>query len=243
MSQLDDVLAEVSQLLKRANAPGRAESPLTSLLKHPIVITVIGSVLVAIGSNWVTKRFQLRDKQSDAVAALESEMPKQLALTNHMARVLSVLEAEGCSDDKDKKLVSPFVIGLTGKTCGEAEAEYLNYYNTYLKEPPKSSLARMRALFESSAVDEGSKKLSLLLTILSNTNQDSCIVPVFEQSNSIFEDLVDAAVKEIEGTPVSQDPQSYKVAKALESCDEIWLCQLPVVANDPEMKVRCEKEK
>ena len=135
MSTTEEVLTQVSKLLERISSPQEKGTTIGAFLKSPIVITVVGSLLVTAGTNWVTKQFQLRDKQSDAVAALEAEIPRELALTTHLAMVSSVLEEEKCNENPDKKLPSPLVMGLTGKSCKEAEVEYLKYYSLFRKRP------------------------------------------------------------------------------------------------------------
>ena len=183
MATTNEVLAQVAELLNRLNKPEKKGGTIGAFLKPPIVVTVVGSVLIAAGSNFVTKEFQLRDKQSDAVATLESEIPPELARTTHLAMLLSVLESEGCSDKPDKKLEFPFIFGLTGKSCKDGEAEFLKYHTLYLEHPPGSSLVRVRALFSSPAVDEGAKKLGALIGVLSVTAEDREVAALFWTRN------------------------------------------------------------
>jgi len=239
MATTDEVLVQVSELLNRLNKPEKKGGTIGAFLKHPIVVTVVGSVLIAGGSNWVTKEFQLRDKQSDAVATLESEIPREVALTTHLAMVLSVLESEDCNSKPDKKLESPFVVGLTGKSCKDAEAVYLKYYTLFLEHPPGSSLVRVRALFSSPAVDEGAKKLGALIGLLSVTAENRCIVHVAKQAGGIYEELVDLAIQEIDGDKVRDTPNVFNLADLATHCKAEDLCRVPAITKDPTVKVGC----
>lgn len=239
MAIADEVLAQVSELLVRLNKTEKRGSIIGAFLKHPIVVTVVGSVLITYGSNFVTKEFQLRDKQSDAVATLESEVPQELASTTHLAMISSVLESEGCSSQPNKKLKSPLVFGLTGKSCREAEAEYLKYYTISLQHPPGSSLARIRALFSSPAVDEGAKKLGALLGLLSVTADDNCIVHVANQAGGAYEELVDLTIQEIDGDKVRDTPAIFNLANLAKQCKTEDLCRVPAISKDPTVKVAC----
>lgn len=239
MAIKDEVLAQVSELLNRLNQAEKKAGVMAALLKHPIVVTVVGCVLIAVGSNWVTTEFQLPDKQSNAVAILKAEFPRELALTTHLAMVLSVLEAEGCDKHPNKKLEDPFAIGLTGKSCNDAEAEYLKYYTLFLEHPQGSSLVRVRALFSSPAVDEGAKKLGALIGLLSVTSENRCIVPVAEQAGQAYMELVDLAIQEIDGHSVRDTPNVFNLANLATQCKAADLCRVPAITKDPTVKVSC----
>jgi len=239
MATVDDVLNQVSDLLARLNHSEAKISPFGAFLKNPKVITFIGSIMVAIGSNWVTKQFQLRDKQSDAVAALESEIPRELAVTTHLAMVLSVLEEQKCDENPDKVLSHPFVLGLTGKSCKAAEAEYLKYFSMLLEKPPGSSLVKVRALFASPAVDDGAQKLGALVGVLSVTAKPACIIQVGRQSRAAYDELVDLAIKEIDGTKVGKTPDVFNLSGLINQCAEEDLCRAPGLPKDFSSKLKC----
>lgn len=84
MTTKDKVLAQVSDLLECLNKPKAKGNNIAGFFKHPFILTVVGSLLITAGSNEVTKRFQIRDKQSDAVATLESEIPMELSITTYL---------------------------------------------------------------------------------------------------------------------------------------------------------------
>jgi len=239
MATVDDVLNQVSDLLDRLNRSEAKNSLIGAFLKNPIAITVIGSIMVTVGSNWVTKQFQLRDKQSDAVAALESEIPRELAVTTHLAMVLSVLEEQKCDENPDKVLSTPFVLGLTGKSCKDAEAEYLKYFSMLLEKPPGSSLVKVRALFASPAVDDGAQKLGALVGVLSVTSKPSCIVQVSRQARAAYDELVNLTIKEIDGTKVVKTPEAFNLSGLINLCGEEDLCRAPGLPKDLSSKLKC----
>jgi len=241
MATVDDVLKQVSNLLDRLSRPEvNKPSPLGAFFKNPITITVIGSLMVTAGSNWVTKQFQLRDKQSSAVAALESEFPRELAITTHLAMIKSVLEEEKCDENPNKALSHPFVLGLTGKSCKEAEAEYLKYFSLLLEKPAGSSLVKVRALFESPAVDDGAKKLGALIGVLSATAKPACIIDVSEQAEAAYDELVDLAIKEIDGTKVCKTPDVFDLSGLIGKCGEEDLCRARGLPKDISSKLKCK---
>jgi len=55
MATTDEVLEKLVDVLFRITRPPEKESFFKYLLKHPIVVTAVGSLLVAYGTNWVTK--------------------------------------------------------------------------------------------------------------------------------------------------------------------------------------------
>lgn len=241
MATVDDVLTQVLELLARLNRPDASKtSPLGAFLKNPITITVIGSIMVTAGSNWVTKQFQLRDKQSDAVAALESEVPRELAVTTHLAMIKSVLEEEKCDENPNKALAHPFVLGLTGKSCKEAEAEYLKYFSLLLEKPPGSSLVKARALFESPAVDDGAQKLGALIGVLSATAKPACIIHVSTQAGAAYDELVDLTIHEIDGTKISKTPEVFDLSGLIGQCGEEDLCHARGLPKGMSSKLRCK---
>lgn len=239
MATTDDVLTQVSELLARLNGPEKKAGAISEFLKHPIVITVVGSILIAYGSNFVTKEFQLRDKQSEAVAALESAIPREIALTTQLAMISSVLEEQQCSENPGKKLLNPLVFGLTGKSCKEAEVEYLKFYALSLEHPPGSSLVKVRALFASPAVDEGAKKLGALIGLLSVTAQSSCIVQVARQADQAYGELVDLSIQEIDGSKVNKLPDIFRLTDLPAHCRLEDLCRIAAIAKDPSLKLKC----
>ncbi len=239
MTTKDKVLAQVSDLLECLNKPKAKGNNIAGFFKHPFILTVVGSLLITAGSNEVTKRFQIRDKQSDAVATLESEIPMELSITTYLAMILSVLESEGCSSKPDKKLESAFVIGLTGKSCKDAEAEYQKYYMLTLEHPTGSSLVRVRALFLSPVVDEGAVKLSTLIKLLSFTPDNKCIDHVSEQARGIYGELVDFAIQEIDGKEVRDTPNIFNLTDLISYCPARDLCRVPSITKDTTIKVHC----
>ncbi len=239
MDTPNEMYQELTKLLKRLNEPAAETNSISSLLKHPIVVTTITSLLVLVGSNMIAKAFQLRDKQSDAIAALEKEMPKALNNAAKLAVIRSVLEEERCADNSKKKLKFPYVIGLTDKTCGEAEAEFDAHYKTMLEKPPSPPLARVRALFKSKAIDQGAKKLSVLMDVLSNSGESFCIVAVEDQAQDAYDALIDLALKEIDGTKTDVVPAVFNVTKSLSQCTLAPLCGIPSVREDSDMKAHC----
>lgn len=244
MATTDEVLEKLVDVLSRITRPPEKESFFKYLLKHPIVVTAVGSLLVAYGTNWVTKQFQLRDKQADSIATLESEMPTELSLTYRLAQIASVLKDERCeANNKDKKLKYPLIIGLTGKTCGEAEADFNEYYKTYIQQPPSPSLARMRAIFTSVAVDEGARKLSILVAVLGSTTEFACVANVYAQAQNAYVKLLDVALQEIDGSPVTDVPPEFTLSTSLSHCTTTPVCDIPAVAADPDMKERCSPKK
>jgi len=239
MATTDEVLNQVSELLARLNCTEAKSSPIGAFLKNPIAITVIGSIMVTAGSNWVTKQFQLRDKQSDAIATLESEIPRELSVTTHLAMVLSVLEEQKCEENPNKRLSYPFVLGLTGKSCKEAEAEYLKYYSMLLEKPPGSSLVKVRALFESPAVDDGAQKLGALIGVLSVTSKPSCVIHVSGQARAAYDELVNLTIKEIDGTKVGKTPDVFDLSGLINQCGVEDLCRAPGITKDMTSKLKC----
>lgn len=239
MAISDEVLAQINQLLNRLNAPEKKGITFSGIFRHPIVITVVGSALIAYASNFITKEFQLRDKQSNAVATLQSEFPRELALTTYLATILSVLEAQGCENEPNKKLVNPYVLGLTGKTCKDAEAEYLKYYKLFLEHPQGSSLVQLRALFSSPAVDDGATKLGALVGVLSVTSNDQCIAYAQDQANQAYEELVDLTIQEIDGKVVKKTPSVFELTDLPKHCLATDLCRVPAITKDHSVKVKC----
>jgi len=241
MTTVNHVLTEVSKLLDRLNHPDSKARSLSTFFRHPIVITVVGSILITLGSNVVTKKFQLRDKQADAVASLQSEIPRELALLSHLAEIRSVLEEEKCDNKADTdKLTRPLVMGLTGKTCKEAEEEYLKYYAIFLKSPPGASLVKVRALFESPAVDEGAQKLGALLKLLTITGNSTCIVQIEDQADEAFDELMNLSIKEIDGAKSDKMPKAFDMKILLSShCPKEDLCRVTALSKDPTLKLNC----
>lgn len=243
MTTKDELMTQVSNLLERLNEGSSKGFSFSSLLKHPIVVTTVTSMLVLFGTNEITKLYQLRDKQSVALAALESQMPKQLEMVNQLAMVSSVLEDQKCGQNNSKKkLDSPYVYGLTGKTCGEAEAEYASYFKAYLEEPPEPPLARMRAIFKSKAVDEGAKTLSILTDVLAKTKESYCIINVKDQADRAYAKLVDVALKEVDGVVTEDIPAEFKVSASLSKCTSTPVCDIPRVSDAPDMQARCKQK-
>jgi len=214
---------------------------MSAILKHPLVVAVVTGLLLLVGANAIIKGYQLRDQQSATIAALESQMPKQLDAAMQLAMVKSVLEDDTCSADPKKKLRDPYVYGLTGKTCGEAEAQYQAYFQAYLKDPPAPPLARMRALFRSRAVDEGAKALSILSDVLLTTSESYCIIKVRAQADQAYARLVDVALKEIDGTVTDEIPAEFKVSTSLSQCTGTPVCDIPRVSAAPDMAARCKR--
>jgi len=241
MDPSNEMYQELTKLVKRLNEPAADTNSITSFLKHPIVVTTVTSLLVLIGSNMVAKAFQLRDKQSDVIAALETEMPKTLKTVTKLAVIRSVLEDQKCDENSAKKLEFPYVIGLTNKTCGQAEAEFDAYYKTMLEHPPAPPLARIRALFKSKAINQGAKKLSVLVDVLSNSAESSCIVVAEDQAQDAYETLVELALKEIDGTTTDEVPAVFNISKSLSHCTQAPLCNIPSVREDSDMKAQCAK--
>jgi len=53
MAISDEVLAQINQLLNRLNAPEKKGITFSGIFRHPIVITVVGSALIAYASNFI----------------------------------------------------------------------------------------------------------------------------------------------------------------------------------------------
>jgi len=149
------------------------------------------------------------------------------------------LRKRKCNENPDKKLPDPLVMGLTGKYCKEAEAEYLKYYSLFLEHPPGSSLVRVRALFASPAVDEGVKKLGALVGLLSVTSQNTCIVQVSKQASEAYEELVNLTIREIDGSKVKQVPSIFQLTDLPAHCKAEDLCRVPAIAKDSFLKLKC----
>jgi len=243
MPDCNEVLQKVSELLDKLNTVPTPNNGLLSkmsvFLKHPIIVTVIGGLLVSGGSNYVVKKYQLREKQSDALMKLENEMPRSMDIAKKLALINTILEGQKCAYNKDKVLTRPYVFGLTGKTCGEAETIFVNYQDVYNKHPPGAPLARIRALFSSESIDNGSKNIHTLLEALSVSIEDNCIFTIIDQLNDIYSELVNLTLQEIDGKIIKNTPQIFDISRSLRHCNKDIICKIPSVKQTPAMNNVC----
>ncbi|OLF76885.1 hypothetical protein AWH61_08130 [Alteromonas sp. W12] len=227
MSKFDTLVDLLSELVSNLNQPKKKESFISQFFKNPFVITVLGGVILTFGTNWVSKQYQLRDKQSEAIALLESELPKELAYVKHQAMILSVLEEANCDENPDYLLDKPYVIGLTGRSCQEAESEYLKYYQIVLNKPAGASLIRIRSLFESPEIDEGAEILNGIVGLLSTTSNSLCIVNAADQARLVYDQLIDMTIDEVDGKLLNKSPEVFDLTRLSEKCPKEDLCSAP----------------
>jgi len=237
MNDADRVLSKLSELLDHINKPKKSNA-VADFFAHSFVITVAGALIVLLGTNWITEKFQLRDKKIQAVTAFENDIPRGILAATQQAMISSVLEDQRCDVDADRKLQNPFVPGLTGRTCKDAEAEYLKYAGMLAEHPPGTSIARLRATFDSPKIEDHSIKLGSLLGLLALTNKDSCIVEAARLANDAYAELVGMTVKDING-----DRKGIPDAFALESlkrvCPAEHLCGVHDLAGDASLDLKC----
>lgn len=100
----------------------------------------------------------------------ESDIPREIKLKTHLAKIRSVLETSGCSTDGRKKLDKPFVIGLTGKTCSHAD----------------------------SFIKSESSKLKSVLEVLSESSSPICIMDAEKEANKLYIELLEASIDDID---------------------------------------------
>jgi len=124
--------------------------------------------------------------------------------------------------------------------CHMPEQEFNHYYEAYLKEPPTPALSRMRALFTSEAVDDGARKLAVLIGVLGSTAEAPCITNVYEQVQNGYDVLLDLALQEIDGTPVRHPSPAFLLSTSLSHCSVTPVCSIPAVASDPDMTTLCK---
>jgi hypothetical protein len=202
MSKQDKVLDQLSTLLDKLNQDQpRKKTFLDSIMGSPVVITVVGGLLLTWGSLYVTKQFQLSEQKTMALSSFEENFPARLAKANNLGKIKQTLSDQGCvfSENVDKILQDPFVFGLTGKTCREAEALYREVESQYLAKPINTSIARVRAVFKTPAVDDEAKILNQRMSSLETANDAICIVELYEALLDSYERLLELAISEIEG--------------------------------------------
>jgi hypothetical protein len=216
MSEKDEYIVSI-QKSNRTEAE-KYEYGLLSLFKHPIIVTIVATITVAIASNIVTKAFQLRDKKLETIAMFESDIPREIKLKTHLAKIRSVLETSGCSTDGSKKLDKPFVIGLTGKTCSHAESLYLKYFEETLKLRNGASLTKMGSIFEDSFIKSESSKLKSVLEVLSESSRPICIVDAEKEANKLYIELLEASIDDIEEKEGRELRSSRVLPVSIEKC-------------------------
>ncbi|MDO6575942.1 hypothetical protein [Alteromonas stellipolaris] len=190
-----------------------------NLFKHPIIVTVVATIVVAFASNIVTKAFQLRDKKLETIAMFENDIPREIRLKTHLAKIRSVLETSGCSTDGGKELDKPFVIGLTGKTCSDAESLYLKYFDESLKLKNGASLTKMRTIFDDDFIKRESSKLKSVLEILSESSSPICIVNAEKEANKLYIELLEVSIDDIEGKKRQELRSPRPLPTNLEKCN------------------------
>ena len=247
MSESDDFIKKLRAVFDGANI---SVAPVTEakkniaekIFENPAVVAVIGGIAVFLITNSVTMNYQAHDQKSQAVAALETNLPKEIGIQTSLAYVRAEVEDSNCNDikNKDQKIDFPFILGMTGMTCQEADRAYAARAADHLEKSSGTSLSRLRALFSSSAVKDGAIKTQALLDVLSQTKSAACILQISQHATRAYDALMDLSIQEVNGKPSNATSPVFDLDKyEIQDCekDEV-LCSVPSIASNPVLKCK-----
>src|SRR3990167_6399018 len=225
MSEWNTVAAELEKLLKKRNEE-RSEERFSSVFRHPIVVTAVGSLLVTIGTHFVTTEYQRSEQKAQAIVEFEVAAPNELARSQAFAAVRIDINNLKCKTNGENfKLEEPMVIALQGKTCKDAAIEYARRVDDYVDKSSGSGVTRVRALFGDKAIQSAAKNMSVLLAVIHRVESHQCGNAAFNKANNAIDHLVEQMVRDINGEKVFAHPEHIDAWSLFESCSTKTICE------------------